>query len=697
MVGIVDEALKQGGDENLKIGDHIKALTEFVQKTATPMTIGIQGDWGSGKTSLCNQIFHSLSEHSNNSDEGNYKQIWVNAWEHSLLCGPEESLIKIINQIIEELIDADLTKTKAESVKNGVKNVLHGAMRIGGAVALGAAGKDLADGMINNSVSSIAELRKDLKELVRDIRSAESNPYTKIIVYVDDLDRIVPENAVQILELLKNIFDIEDCVFILAIDYAVVIKGLEGKFGKKNEENEWEFRAFFDKIIQLPFRMPVNDYDLGDYILSLLDSIQFTSEDVELEDDLLEDLVKSSIGTNPRSIKRLINSLSLIKLLTDQRLGVDQAVDDILADKNQATVMFALVCLQVAFPDIYNLLDSYPDFWNWNEAIAAKVTHKKEEKAPYDNFTEDYKSSCQDKDQLDFDEVWEKALFRMCYINPKFRNRASSVSRFLSLLLESVITDKDIPDQSQRYSKLHELIKMGLSQTSVTSISSSEVARPKKGENKRFQEKGIEDWYERQHQQQQILLPDWSKESIQNIISVWKGQPFNAVDLSDEGSKDAKYVIEYATRISLKYDGKKIAEIEVDKKNQVKYSVLRTDDYNFALLTINDFDFNLKSGNLKIDRDTKSISGNYGSSAWMRAIINMANKGNYSDQMISKTLEMASKFKDKGLKDIPNAQFMNKKIKSFTVRQRNSKDWQDAADFLEFYYSDKNRKKIAVK
>ena len=75
----------------------------------------------------------------------------------------------------------------------------------------------------------------------------------------------------------------------------------------------------------------------------------------------------------------------------------------------------------------------------------------------------------------------------------------------------------------------------------------------------------------------------------------------------------------------------------------------------------------------------------------------MANKGNYSDQMISKTLEMASKFKDKGLKDIPNAQFMNKKIKSFTVRQRNSKDWQDAADFLEFYYSDKNRKKIAVK
>ena len=68
--------------------------------------------------------------------EEKYKQIWVNAWEHSLLCSPEESLIKIINQIIEELIDADETKTKAESIKKNVKNVLHGAMRIGGAVRL---------------------------------------------------------------------------------------------------------------------------------------------------------------------------------------------------------------------------------------------------------------------------------------------------------------------------------------------------------------------------------------------------------------------------------------------------------------------------------------------------------------------------------------------------------------------------------
>ena len=50
--------------------------------------------------------------------------------------------------------------------------------------------------------------------------------------HVDDLDRIEPKDAVQILELLKNI-SVPGCVFIY-IDYQVVVKGLEHKFGNKH-------------------------------------------------------------------------------------------------------------------------------------------------------------------------------------------------------------------------------------------------------------------------------------------------------------------------------------------------------------------------------------------------------------------------------------------------------------------------------
>ena len=703
MVGIVDKALPGGAEDALKIGSHINALTSFVRDTSTPMTVGIQGDWGSGKTSLCNQIYTQLENCSNEEGgEEKYKQIWVNAWEHSLLCSPEESLIKIINQIIEELIDADQTKTKAESIKKNVKNVLHGAMRIGGAVALGAAGKDLAEGMIDDSSSSIAKLRKDLSDLAKEIQQAETNPYSKIVIYVDDLDRIVPENAVQVLELLKNIFDIDGCVFILAIDYSVVVKGLEKKFGEKNDANDWEFRAFFDKIIQLPFRMPISDYDLGDYIIDLLGKIDYTSNDIELDDDLLEDLVKDSIGTNPRSIKRLINSLCLIKILTDENLGDDGDVDELLGDKNQATVMFALVCLQVAFPEVYDLLSSYPDFWNWNKATALKVTHGKEEKSPYDNFEEDFKSATTIDGKVahpDFDEEWEKALFRICYINPKYQSKINLISRFMSTLLEDVITEQEVPDKNQRMQKLFDLIDKGLTQTSVTSVSSSDATtiRPKKGDNKRFKEKGIVDWYDRKLQSDKINIPDWCKETIESIIEVWKSQPFNAVDSSEPNSDSARYRIDYATRISLYYDKRKVAEIEIDKKYNIKLSVLRSAKYSFSVLTINDFVFDLRGAKIVLDPDTKTYNGSPGYPEWMRGEINLANRNQFSPNIVSLTLKEASTLRDNEFLDQPNGKLINEKIAIYEKRQRNSQAWQDAVKYLEHYYSDKNRKKISIK
>ena len=60
MAGIVDEALGQGKEDALDISNHTKALTEFIRETDTPITIGIQGEWGSGKTSLLNQLHYRI-------------------------------------------------------------------------------------------------------------------------------------------------------------------------------------------------------------------------------------------------------------------------------------------------------------------------------------------------------------------------------------------------------------------------------------------------------------------------------------------------------------------------------------------------------------------------------------------------------------------------------------------------------------
>lgn len=73
----------------------------------------------------------------------------------------------------------------------------------------------------------------------------ENNKRSGIIFFIDDLDRIDPPTAVEILELLKNVFDIEGCIFVLALDYDVVVKGLKPKFGELTSENEREFLFLF--------------------------------------------------------------------------------------------------------------------------------------------------------------------------------------------------------------------------------------------------------------------------------------------------------------------------------------------------------------------------------------------------------------------------------------------------------------------
>lgn len=50
IVGVIDEPVASGGTDNLDINVHAESLTHFVKMTNTPITIGIQGEWGSRKT-----------------------------------------------------------------------------------------------------------------------------------------------------------------------------------------------------------------------------------------------------------------------------------------------------------------------------------------------------------------------------------------------------------------------------------------------------------------------------------------------------------------------------------------------------------------------------------------------------------------------------------------------------------------------
>ena len=88
--------------DTLKTFAYAKALAEHVKVCGTPLTVGVQGEWGSGKTSLLNMMKEQIeeTEHTRgHSKQGSalgkkiFKTIWINTWEHSLLKTPDECLL----------------------------------------------------------------------------------------------------------------------------------------------------------------------------------------------------------------------------------------------------------------------------------------------------------------------------------------------------------------------------------------------------------------------------------------------------------------------------------------------------------------------------------------------------------------------------------------------------------------------------
>ena len=481
-IGIVDEPNPGNKPDKLDIGRYATALSEFIQRTDTPITIGIQGEWGSGKTSLLNSIWNKL-------DQGNeYKQIWINSWENSLLCTPEEALMKIISEILDNMLDSDIDINRKEKIKNAATGLMKGALRIGATAALGAKAGQVTEELLGTEENSIKELRHQLVDLSAEVRGRSTNPYQKIVVYVDDLDRIEPRDAVRILELLKNIFNVPGCVFVLAIDYQVVIKGLEGKFGKRTTENEWEFRAFFDKIIQLPFMMPMGQYNIGMYVNDLLKRIGFV--DHEIEGSVIEKIILRSIGGNPRSVKRLINSLALIGLfggVDDGSADEDESEEALTTGDTRKLLLFNLVCLQIAYPEIYNLLVRKADFRHWDDATAFEVTQRKEE-AEKEKFDRNFNDAVDSGE--DFDEEWEKCLYRICYSNLRYRNRVADISRLLNYIKKELLQDFD--------ENLGDAISDVLDETTVTSVNTSDEPQKKPperaGKGKRLKMEDFEMW-----------------------------------------------------------------------------------------------------------------------------------------------------------------------------------------------------------
>ena len=430
-----DLPIRTTSEDLLGLESHAVALAKFIKDCETPITIGIQGEWGTGKTSMMEMIKDQLGREEVGQGRGRkmargdeaFALISINTWEHSLINDPTGCLLSITEEITTELykIEGSLNLVQA---KQTIMRMAAGAASLGSVVT---GGSSEALGGLMSPPNDIKTLREQLKKAVSNLTAQGRE---KIIVFIDDLDRLDPPTAVKTLELLSNLFAIEKCVFAIAIDYQVVVKGLVEKYGKPKADNEHEFRSFFDKLIQLPFMMPVSSYDIDRYAQALLKGTSYflSNELKAMRDDRLTLILRATIGVNPRSIKRLTNSLSYLKILKEKEFQ-GTAVYEF------KQTVFALVCLQISFPNVYNLLRLNHDFESWDAEFVKQVIGKTA--ANQVKLNDEIERIIKNDPDL-FDEAWEEALFKIVWAKNWQRNRLKDVSIVLNFISDDLYKNR---------------------------------------------------------------------------------------------------------------------------------------------------------------------------------------------------------------------------------------------------------------
>lgn len=343
--GFPDVPIKAEGENQFNTENYVNALFEFILECSTPMTIAIQGDWGTGKTSMMNMIEKKIKEEKEAKKIEGIECVDFNTWQYSQFNLGDQLPVLLLNKLVNALAKEDQNKAK-------IKGVMTRLVKLASKVAIGY----ISQGTVNPDENQIVEELDSVEELVnlrgifQDIVKEKAGENGRVVIFVDDLDRLQPEKAVEILEVMKVFLDCEKCVFVLAVDSAVVMQGVKAKYGEQMSEEKG--RSFFDKIIQLPFKMPVAQYSIDKYLKGLLTDIWGTVEKDE-ENDIKQyvQIIDNTIGKNPRSIKRTVNSFTIIyKVAESEGVFLNDSQE---VKKHKQKVLFALLCIQLACEPLY--------------------------------------------------------------------------------------------------------------------------------------------------------------------------------------------------------------------------------------------------------------------------------------------------------------------------------------------------------
>ena len=254
-----------------------------------PVSIGVFGDWGSGKSSLVRMIGEALSQRA-----GGEKLVFVefNAWLYQGFDDAKMALLQCVSDRLIELSAKDATLAEKVcgflrriDVLRAAKIVLPLASSVlagnaiggpcGGIVGLATSVKstglaglfkdapaviEAGEAALSASKSCIRpeaarSLPKEIADMRKSFEDILASAKVRLVVLVDDLDRCLPETAIETLEAMRLLLFTRNTIFIIAADEVAIRKAVSNRYASEDVEGKLT-TSYFDKLIQIPLAVP---------------------------------------------------------------------------------------------------------------------------------------------------------------------------------------------------------------------------------------------------------------------------------------------------------------------------------------------------------------------------------------------------------------------------------------------------------
>ncbi|MGC1378900.1 MAG: SUMF1/EgtB/PvdO family nonheme iron enzyme [Anaerolineales bacterium] len=320
------------------------------KETETPLVIGVSGAWGSGKTSLLKRLQDSLKQTEVLNDPSKpalidfvneeelpqaqfrvCKTVWFNAWKYA---DEDELLVALVRVITQAMFADDFVSQSAAVLlepftprRDVINTVLSWfSIKVGD-----------ADVGLNTSQpqptpfaekTAMLDLFNDAFDKLLAAWVHHSLDHNKIdptkgvlVVFIDDLDRCMPDKVVQVLEAVKLFLDKSGCVFVLGADTHVAQSAVTKYYSDAGVTGE-NASDYLEKIIQLRFDLPpVPEADMCNFV-----EVQST-DDPQLARHW--QVISAGAELNPRKVKTFLNDINLAWALLR---NMDKAHDDVKDD-----------------------------------------------------------------------------------------------------------------------------------------------------------------------------------------------------------------------------------------------------------------------------------------------------------------------------------------------------------------------------